>query len=206
MINDLFSLKAMPLSATDYQSQTQPSSRPLLFWLAAVLLTVWFCSLILAAPLAQTAGHDRVAQTLYRSFGILCHQLPERSYFIAGHKLAVCSRCTGIYAGFLLTLLCYPVIRSIRSVEVPARRWLFLFSLPLLIDFSLGFLGIWKNTHSSRFITGFLFGGMVVFYLVPALAELSQWKRVNTPNPSKPTFTLASPEAIANAPSDYRKK
>ena len=193
----------MPLPATEYQSQTQPSSRPLLFWLAAALLTLLFCSLILAAPLAQSTGHDQVAQTLYRSFGILCHQLPERSYFIAGHKFAVCSRCTGVYAGFLLTLLGYPLIRSLRSVEVPARRWLFVFSLPLLIDFALGFFGIWENTHSSRFITGFLFGSVVVFYVMPALAELSQWRKAKKTLTSKPTFTRASPEAIANAPSDY---
>jgi uncharacterized membrane protein len=189
--------------ATQYRSQTQPNHRPLVFWLGAVLLTLWFCSLILAAPLAQSSGHDRVAQTLYRSFGILCHQLPERSYFIAGHKFAVCSRCTGVYAGFLLTLLGYPLIRSLRSVEVPARRWLFLFSLPLLIDFALGFFGFWENTHSSRFITGFLFGSVVIFYVMPAIAEVSQWRQEKKTPTSNPTFTLASPEAIANAPSDY---
>src|SRR6185295_19740317 len=83
----------------EYQSQTNISRRPLLFWLGTVLVTLWFCSLILAAPLAQASGHDRAADALYRSFGILCHQLPERSFFIDGYKLAVCSRCTGIYAG-----------------------------------------------------------------------------------------------------------
>jgi len=189
--------------ATEYRSLTQPNHRPLLLWLGAVVIAGCFCALILAAPLAQSSGHDQVARTLYRSFAILCHQLPERSYFIAGHKFAVCSRCTGVYAGFLLTLLGYPLIRSPRSVEVPARRWLFLLSLPLLIDFALGFFGIWENTHSSRFITGFLFGSVVVFYVMPAIAELSQWRQGKKTLPSKPTFTLASPEAIANAPSDY---
>jgi uncharacterized membrane protein len=193
----------VPLPATEYQSQTNISRRPFWFWLVAVFIILWFCSLILAAPVAQSTGHPHVAQTLYGSFAILCHQLPERSYFIAGEKFAVCSRCTGVYAGVLITLLGYPLIRSLRSVSIPPRRWLFLFSLPLLIDFGLGFLGIWENTHWSRFITGFLFGGVIVFYVMPAIAELSQWGRRAKQPSSKSTFTLASPEAIANAPSDY---
>jgi len=86
---------------------------------------------------------------------------------------------------------------------VPPRRWLFLGAVPLLVDFSLGFFGIWENTHSSRFITGFLCGSVVVFFVMPAIAELSQWRRRKTMSPSKSTFTLASPEAIAKAPSDY---
>jgi len=101
-----------------------------------------------------------------------------------------------------LTLICYPLIRSIRSVSIPARRWLFIGALPIAIDFSLGFFGIWENTHSSRFLTGFLFGGVVVFYVMPAVAELSQWKK-KSPGPPKLTFTTASQDAIANAASDY---
>jgi uncharacterized membrane protein len=190
----------MPLPATEYRSQTQPNRRLLLFWLGAVLVTIWFCSLIIAAPVAQATGRSHVARTLYDSFSIICHQLPERSYFIAGHKFAVCSRCTGVYAGFMLTLLGYPLIRSLRSVSVPARRWLFVSAVPLLIDFSLGFFGIWENTHSSRFITGFLVGSVVVFYVMPAVAELSQWRQRKV---TRPSFTGPSQEAIANAPSDY---
>ena len=28
---------------------------------------------------------------------VVCHQLPERSFFLDGRQLPVCARCTGLY-------------------------------------------------------------------------------------------------------------
>ena len=163
--------------------------------------------LTLVAPLAAAAGHAGVAFAIYRGFSVLCHQLPERSYFIDGHKLAVCSRCTGIYFGFAFTLLLYPLLRSLRTTETPARKWLFMAAAPLAIDFSLTFFGIWQNTHTSRLLTGALLGSTAVFYVMPGIMELSlRPLRRNLRQTPRVTFTLASPESIASAPSDYGYK
>jgi hypothetical protein len=81
---------------------------------------------------------------------------------------------------------------------------LLLAAIPLLVDFSLTFLGIWENTHTSRLLTGALLGSVAVFYVMPGIIDLSL-RGLRTPAPAKPqvTFTLASPESIASAPSDY---
>jgi uncharacterized membrane protein len=57
---------------------------------------------------------------------------------------------------------------------------LFLAAAPLAIDFSLGFFGIWENTHLSRFVTGALLGSVAVLYVMPGLIDLSlmEWRRV----------------------------
>ena len=189
-----------------YLPQVVPTRRPLVFWLVSVAVVTWIVSLIVVAPVAAAGGHNEIAEGIYRGFGIFCHQRPDRSYFIEGHKLAVCSRCTGLYAGFAFTLLIYPLVRSLRSVATPPRKILFLAAVPLLVDFSLTFFGIWENTHTSRLLTGALLGSVTVFYVMPGIADLSLRglrlsKRLSTPRP--PTFTLASPESIAAAPSDY---
>ena len=160
--------------------------------------------LVFIAPLAAAGGHQKLALGLYGAFGTLCHQLPERSYFIDGHKLAVCSRCTGVYAGFALTLLLYPLFRSLKVTTTPPRNLLLLATLPMAVDFSVNFFGFWYNTHSSRFLTGALLGSVVVFYVVPGIVELSlrSFRRTAAGDPLT-TFTLASPESIASAPSDY---
>ena len=187
-----------------YVPQVVPTARPLVFWLVSAATVAALVSLILVAPLAASAGHTGVAQAIYHAFGTLCHQLPGRSYFIDGHKFAVCSRCTGIYAGFAFTLLLYPLVRSLRNVATPPRSVLILAALPLAIDFSLTFFGFWENTHTSRLLTGALLGSVAVFYVMPGIVDLSLRslaKRTHQPPP--PTFTLASPERIAAAPSDY---
>lgn len=159
-------------------------------------------SLVAVAPVAAASGNSEIATTIYRAFGIICHQLPERSYFIDEHQLAVCSRCTGLCAGFALTLLLYPLIRSLRNPLIPHPRWLLFAAVPLAIDFSVNFFGFWYNTHTSRLLTGAVLGSAVVFYVMPGIIDLSLRR---TPASKEPriTFTLASPESIASAPSDY---
>jgi uncharacterized membrane protein len=186
----------------EYVPQVVPTWRPVVFWGVSAAIVAALVSLIFVAPLAAAAGHNGLAFAIYYAFAPLCHQLPERSYFIDGHKFAVCSRCTGIYAGFAFTLLVYPLVRSLRSVATPPRNLLILATLPLAIDFSLTFFGIWENTHTSRLLTGALLGSVAVFYVMPGIVDISL--RAVTKHTQRPaTFTLASPERIAAAPSDY---
>jgi uncharacterized membrane protein len=171
--------------------------------LISATVVSFLVALIFVAPLAAAGGHPAWAEVIYRGFGIFCHQRPDRSYFIEGHKLAVCSRCTGLYASFAITLLLYPLIRSLRTAANPPRLYLILAALPLAIDFSLTFFGFWENTHTSRLLTGALLGSVAVFYVMPGIVDLSlrPWRVSETPKPV--TFTLASPDTIAAAPSDY---
>ena len=184
-----------------YVPQVVPIRRPLVFWMISAATVCFLVSLIVVAPLAAANGHNDLAQGIYRAFGTFCHQIPERSSFINGHKFAVCSRCTGLYAGFAFTLLLYPLVRSLRNVTTPPPSVLILAALPLLIDFSLSFFGIWENTYTSRLLTGLVLGSVAVFYVMPGIIELSLRKRQTNARPA--TFTLGSPETIAAAPSDY---
>ena len=186
-----------------YVPQVVPTRRPLVFWLVSAVIVTVLVALVVVAPLVAAGGHGELAQVIYRAFAVLCHQRPERSYFIDGHKLAVCSRCTGVYAGFAFTLLLYPLIRSLRTTTTPPRSWLLLAAVPLGIDFSLTFFGSWENTHTSRLLTGALLGSVAVFYVVPGLMDLSLRPLQASSHPQPITFTLASPERIASAPSDY---
>ena len=188
---------------TQYVPQVVPTRRPLIFWLISAATVTFLVSLIFVAPVAAAGGHPALAEVIYHAFGIFCHQRPDRSYFIEGHKLGVCSRCTGLYAGFALTLLLYPLLRSLRNNVNPPRQYLFLAAVPLAIDFSLTFFGIWENTHTSRLFTGLLLGCVAVFYVMPGIVDISlrSWRAPGLPKPA--TFTLASPESIAAAPSDY---
>ncbi len=166
--------------ASEYIPQRLTDRRPLLMWSAVTVAAVVVIAVIVGAPIALARGHNLSALTIYAVFSHICHQIPERSFFIAGHQFAVCARCTGLYAGFAATTLCYPLIRSLRRTDTPQRKWLFAAAAPLAVDFSLTFFGFWENTHLSRFLTGALLGGASVFYIMPGLMELSlkDWRQL----------------------------
>jgi uncharacterized membrane protein len=142
-------------------------------WIAAAAISFAIVGLIVAAPLAQAHGNFQFAASIYKTFSFVCHQIPERSFHLAGNKFAVCSRCTGLYSGFAVAVLAYPLTRSLRNTATPSILWLILAALPLAIDFSVGYFNIWANTHASRFATGALFSATTVFYIVPGLIDMA---------------------------------
>ena len=195
----------MYASPSNYQPQTGSLRRPMLVWLIAATGSLAVLLLIIGAPLALNAGRPFLSLTIYHAFSFVCHQIPERSFFVGAHKFAVCSRCTGLYVGFTLATLIYPLVRSLRQTEAPPRKWLFLAAAPLAIDFSLTFLGIWENTHSSRFLTAALLGAVSVFYVIPGLIDLSLrnlGKTAAAPAKAVSPRQVFSHE-ISAAPSDY---
>lgn len=195
-------------ASNNYIPQTGSLRRPVLMWFIAAAGSLALMSLIIGAPLALESGHPFWGLTIYRAFSHVCHQIPERSFFVAGHPFAVCSRCTGLYAGFAVATVVYPVVRSLRQTEAPARKWLFLAAAPLVIDFSLGYLGVWENTQTSRFATGALLGAVAVFYVMPGLMDLSlrDWakrkKTIANPGEQISPAQIFSP-SVSAAPSDY---
>ncbi len=142
-------------------------------WAGTSAIALSILGLVLAAPIAQAHGYTQFAATIYKTFSYVCHQIPGRSFHLEGHQFGVCSRCTGLYAGFAVAALIYPLARSLRRTDTPQRRWLILATLPLLIDFALGYFSIWQNTPLSRFLTGALLSSVAVFHIMPGLVDLS---------------------------------
>src|SRR6266849_2679255 len=167
------------MSATLIESEsigekaTGAARRAIATWAVTCAVAIAIVALIVGAPLAQSSGHTSFALTIYKAFSFVCHQIPERSFHIAGHQFGVCSRCTGLYSGFAVAALSYPLARSLKRTDTPSRVWLILAAVPLVVDFSLGYFSIWHNTHLSRFVTGALLSSVAVFYIMPGLIELS---------------------------------
>jgi uncharacterized membrane protein len=147
---------------------------PLVVWAATVVVALIPAGLIVIAPLLLASGHTALALPIFEAFSYLCHQLPERSLHLEGQKLAVCSRCTGLYFGFALSVLLYPLARSLKRVDTPRLRWLLLATVPVIMDWALTVFGLWENTHLSRFLTGALFSVVAAVYIVPGLIDLGQ--------------------------------
>lgn len=134
---------------------------------------LWAFAIVLA-PLAKANGLDAVSAAIYGFFSFACHQIPHRSFHVAGEQFAVCSRCFGVYFGLLFGFAIYPLWRNIDEIEPLARFWLFLSLIPITVDWSLTIFGIWENNHASRFITGLILGVACATFIVPAIVEITR--------------------------------
>jgi uncharacterized membrane protein len=142
-------------------------------WGLALACAAGLVGLIVAAPLLRAAGAWTAADAVYRGFGLVCHQMGERSFHVEGAPLAVCARCFGLYAGAFVGVAVYPLVRSLMRRDLPARAWLLASAVPTTVDFALGFFGVWENTHASRFLTALPLGVALAFCAVPGLVDLS---------------------------------
>jgi hypothetical protein len=72
---------------------------------------------VVGARDATTLG-SLLAVVVYVVGSAVCHQLPERSFFLWGRQMPVCARCTGIYVGAALAV----VVHAFRSAKAFALQ------------------------------------------------------------------------------------
>jgi uncharacterized membrane protein len=118
------------------------------WWVLAPLALV---GVVIAAPYFLTHGFLVVGLALERGFALVCHQRPERSFWMFGGAVAVCSRCLGIYLGAAVGLL----LRTSRELAV---RLLIAAAALNLLDAASEVAGLHGNWLGVRFALGFALG------------------------------------------------
>ena len=102
---------------------------------------------------------------------VVCHQLPERSFFIGGRQVPVCARCTGLYlsaAAGLLGWCAWKLARGWRPVDVSPRRAIRLVAIaamPTAVSIATALAGIWDGSNVTRAVLALPLGaaaGVVV--------------------------------------------
>ena len=145
-------------------------------------------------PILMFTGHISAARLLYTAFQPLCHQLPERSFFLfgpqlsytlgelqrlvgpdvplryigdptVGYKTAVCQRDMATFvAMFLAGLAFVPLRRRLKPLPLKAFA---LFATPMAIDGFGQLFGLWESTWWSRVVSGALFGAACIWLAFP---------------------------------------
>lgn len=171
-------------------------------WLAIVnLCWALYVGLPLLAPVLMNAGWETPAKIIYTVYRPACHQLPERSYFLGGPKVAYsveeleaggveirplsrdignetvgwkvafCERDVAIYGSILLTGLVYGLIRRWRGNRLMPFKGYLIFLVPMGIDGLLQLFGLHESDWLLRTITGVFFGIGSVLFAYPYLDQ-----------------------------------
>lgn len=135
----------------------------------------WFALVVLAPSLPPA-----VAALVYAAGGLICHQLPERSFHWHGAQLAVCARCTGIYLGACgaAVLAPLPPATYARWTSPPVRvaRLLTGAALPMVATVLFEWAGWWFPSPMTRAATGVLLGGAGALVVAAAFGRPSAAK------------------------------
>lgn len=143
--------------------------------LANTCLTV-FALLPLLAPLLHAGGLAGSAGAIVAAYSVVCHQLPGRSYFVAGYQMAYCERDTAIYAAMAIAGLCWARYRR----SLPRLHWglFLLLILPMALDGFSQLSGVRESTWQLRTATGALFGLACVWFAFPLANTTARLTRI----------------------------
>ncbi|MBE0460944.1 MAG: DUF2085 domain-containing protein [Candidatus Aminicenantes bacterium] len=126
--------------------------------------------LVFLAPFLKSQ-YPTFSALIYTAFAPFCHQVPSRCFRVFGHPLAVCTRCLGIYFGFLAGSLFYPFARGLKELPIPKTRTFFIFTIPIVLDASINFFALWGTGGWIRFGSGFIWGTILPFYFISGISE-----------------------------------
>ena len=140
---------------------------------AAVLLTiVWIVVFVLeiTAPIMVEICPVG-AGLIYSVLKPLCHQKAERSFHIAGHKMGLCTRCTGVFGGLTVFGIFAIIFRWKKGLT---HWWMLILLAPLAVDGIGQTAGLWNTGNIARFITGLVAAFGIVFWLYPIIFEMEK--------------------------------
>lgn len=92
------------------------------------------------------------------------------------YKLGVCARDTAIFLGLLFAPLVYIFLKD-KIKSTPHILIAFLFLIPMGIDGTGQLIGLWESTNLMRFITGFIAGGGIGYFLYAILVDIHKKKK-----------------------------
>lgn len=113
-------------------------------------------------------GGPHWAEGARLAFSPICHQEAARSPFFAGEQLAVCHRCSGIYAGLLAGAL-LALFGLFLDPENRKHWWWALAPMPVHV--ALRYLWPASDIAELRVITGLLFGAWGASVLARVLGD-----------------------------------
>ena len=136
---------------------------------------MWVAALVLApvAIVSRVPLVSRGAALVYAAGSLVCHQRPERCFHIHGRQLAVCARCTGLYASALAGGFAALLFGTAALTRSRARMWLGLATVPTLVTVALELAGVAHPSNTTRMLSALPLGAAAAWLVIGVLRPAS---------------------------------
>jgi uncharacterized membrane protein len=137
-------------------------------WILFFILFIW-CLGILGELLIHIFPSTVILFPLLKyNYSIVCHQQNDKLFHYFGYTTLVCSRCTGIYFGGLLSI----ILILFNFKKELSTKILLIVSIPLFFDVIFVSVGIYEYSHYLALVTGLLLGSFGFFYIHKSIVSL----------------------------------
>lgn len=100
----------------------------------------------------------------------ICHKIPERSFFYKGKQFPLCSRCTGIFIGYIIGILLI-IMSYIFHFDIFNPIYIVILLLPMFLDGTIQYFTKYESNNFKRLITGLL-GGIAIMLIIFIVGRL----------------------------------
>ena len=120
---------------------------------------------------------DLFGDFIFAVGSLICHQRPERSFFLDGQQLPVCARCTGIYVSAAVGFggfAAFKLARGWRRIAIDpwrAGRLIVLSAIPTALSLAGGTLGLWDGANMTRALIAVPLGATAGAIVAAALTK-----------------------------------
>ena len=121
----------------------------------------------LATFLASVPAWPGFVLLAYGAGRVVCHQLPERSFYLWTHQMPVCARCTGLYLGAAVAAMAAGTIQPDPAADTRrARVTLLVAALPTIATLAYEWATGDMPANAVRAAAGLPLGAAVAWLIV----------------------------------------
>ena len=132
-----------------------------------IFLLVWITGII--SPCLNINSLHSIYPFQKMLYSNVCHQDVNKSFACNNIPFLVCARCTGIYFGAIISA----AVILLSNIKLKFKtKYLYLLSIPMLLDVLFYSTGIYPYNKFIASSTGFLFGSTIFLYILSAFEYL----------------------------------
>lgn len=142
------------------------------YWI--LIFQIGFILIIIMAIISAFPGLGQCSVLAGKILAPFCHQRTDRSLYLLGHKIGLCTRCFSLYLSMLFTSVIGSLIGFEKFKKIPLIILIVFFIVMPVDGISLFMIKGYSSPTLWRSFTGVLFGFAMIAFFFPIIDKLQK--------------------------------